>query len=386
MKVIAFSTSVYPNGFTPMSHRLHYYMKALQLEGANVEIVMPSREEKEGGMHENIPYSYVKVDSTRSRFSNRKVIQEYAEIFSTLAKRCNVVFTSEDRNYAILKLSKSVHAAGGKIVIELNENPYSIFSSRIDTRLFLNLKRWIFLHKILPKVDGIITISRALSDLVSKYKAEHAALVRIPVLSGEKEIKRSNLYKGVPYILHAGALSEQKDGVKAMLNSFKIAHHKLNGNLKFIFTSKYGFPSLITWIDKFIQKNGLTNAIEFKGIVSKEELETLYENCSLAILNKPSNPQNDFNFPTKLSELLPRSIPIIATATGELSFYFKDNVNAFLVEANNSELIADKIIYIISNPKEAEIVGANGRALAEKEFYYLNIADDLYKFYEKVTK
>jgi glycosyltransferase involved in cell wall biosynthesis len=386
MKIIAFSVSEYPNGFSPMSYRLHYYMKALQSKGAEVEIVIASIEKKENGIYEGIPYSFVHVINQRSMFNERKVVKEFASIFFDLAKRSDVVFTSEDTNYSIRKLTKSVHAAGGKIVIELNENPYSIKASRKDSKLFLKLNRLFFLNYTLPKVNGVITISHALSDLVEKYKGKNVSMVRVPILSGESEIIKHKNYKGIPYILHAGALSEQKDGVKAMLESFSIAHKRLGGNLRFIFTCKTGFPSLLAWIDNFIQKNGLKEDIEFKGLVPKEELNELYNNCSLAIVNKPSNIQNDYNFPTKLTELLPREIPVIISRTEELTHYFLDNVNAYMVEANDIEQIAEKIVYIITHPIEAATVAHNGRCLAGDEFYYQNHSDKLYDFFEKIVK
>lgn len=386
MKIIAFSISEYPNGFSPMSYRLHYYMKALQSKGAEVEIVIASTEKKEDGIHEGIPYSFVKVINKRSIFNERKVVKEFSSIFFDLAKRSDVVFTSEDTNYSIRELTKSVHAAGGKIVIELSENPYSIKGGRRNIKLLMYLNRKLFLNRTLPKVDGVITISHTLSDLVEKYKGKNVSFVRVPILSGKPEIIKHKNYTGVPYILHAGALSEQKDGIKAMLESFSIAHKRLGGNLRFIFTCKTGFPSLLAWIDNFIQKNGLKEDIEFKGLIPKEELNELYNNCSLAIVNKPSNFQNDYNFPTKLTELLPREIPVIISRTGELTHYFLDNVNAYMVNANNVEQMADKIVYIITCPEEAAKVAHNGKCLAENEFHYQNHADKLSDFFEKIVK
>ena len=104
----------------------------------------------------------------------------------------------------------------------------------------------------------------------------------------------------------------------------------------------------------------------------------------MAIVNKPSNFQNDYNFPTKLSEILPARVPLIVTQTGELGFYFRDGENAFVVEANNVAQIAEKIIYIIEHPREVELVTARGQKMSNKEFYYGNYADQLCDFFETV--
>lgn len=386
MKVIAFSTSIFPNGNSPMADRLYFYMKSLQMEGAFVEIVMPSFEIKMNGIYEGIPYSFVKVINQRNKFSERKVVREFAAIFYELAQRCDVIFTSEDTNYSIREITKAVQSAGCKIVIELNENPYSIKASRTDFQPLMKLNRQFFLNYTLPKVDGVITISHSLYKLVEKYRGNVTEVIRVPILSEKHEIRKNIKMTGIPYILHAGALSEKKDGVKAMLKAFLYAHKRLERNLKFIFTNKTGFPSLLDWIDHFIHENQLENYVEFRGLVSKTELNDLYNNCSLAIINKPSNSQNNYNFPTKLTELLPRGIPLVISKTGELVHYFTDNENAYMVDANDVQQIAEKIIQIINNPQDAARIGRNGSILAEREFQYTNHSKSLFSFFQQVSQ
>jgi len=382
MKIIAFFPGAYPNGFSPMSHRLHYYMKALKSKGVEVEIVIPCDKNHPSGVYEEIPYSFVGATS-RNRFNGIKVANEYSMIFKSLAKKCDAIFTINMGNLFLKKISKAVHNSGGKLILEINENPYSILGSRSETRIGLKIKRFIFLNNTIKHVDGIIVISKALLNLVSIHKAAKTEVIQIPILTGYKEITRHRTYNNKPYILHAGALSEQKDGIKAMLKAFALAYKKLDGNLKLVFTNKIALPSLLKWIDRFLRKAELLDAVEFKGILPKEDLDELYDNCSLAIVNKPTNAQNDYNFPTKLTELLPRRIPIIMSKTGEINRFFQDKVNAFLVEPNNVEQIADRIIYIIKNHEEVDRITENGRILADDNFFYMNHADVLKLFFEK---
>lgn len=384
MKIIAFYPGEYPNGFAPMSYRLHYYLKALQSEGVEVEIVMPSEKEKESGVFEGVHYSFV-LATKQTRFNKLKVANEYATICGSLAQKCDVLFTTSRENLFLNHIQKTVHENGGKIVVELNENPYSACARRTDTQLSLFIQRQYFLNKVLTKVDGIIVISQPLHDLVLKHKNNDAQVIKIPILTGYKEINRKNHEQTIPYILHAGALSETKDGVKAMIQAFALAHKKLNGKLKFVFTSKIGFPILLSWIDNFIKKNQLKDFIEFKGLVSKEKLDELYTNCALAIVNKPSNAQNDYNFPTKLTELLPREIPVIISNTGELKNYFRNNENAFIIEADNVPQIEEKIVYCITHPIETQQIAKKGKLISQQYFYYMNYTEQLFDFFKKVA-
>lgn len=61
MRVKCFYGGSYPNGFSPMSMRLHHYMKALAAEGAEVEVVVPSAQPQAPGTCEGIPYRYEKA-------------------------------------------------------------------------------------------------------------------------------------------------------------------------------------------------------------------------------------------------------------------------------------------------------------------------------------
>jgi glycosyltransferase involved in cell wall biosynthesis len=385
MKIIAFYTGIYPDGFAPMAYRLHYYMKALLSKGVDVEIVMPTDKDETSNIFEGVPFSFVKVSKPK-RFNESRIIKEYAKICALLAVNCDAVLITNRENNYIQKVSESIHAVGGKIVVEINENPYSIFGSRLDTAFSLFLKRQYFLMKTVKRVDGVIVISELLHELISMYKSKNAPIVKIPILTGSRYIEREKTYDGIPYILHAGALSEQKDGVKAMLQAFQLAHKELNGNLRFVFTSNTGFHSLKRWIYNYIKKNNLGKNISFEGLVSTNELEKLYNNCSLAIINKPINSQNKYNFPTKLTELLPREIPVIVSRTGELAKYFVDMENAFVVDANSINQIAKKIVYVQSNPKQASKIARNGRLLAEEKFFYLHHAEQLYNFFTQIIK
>lgn len=388
MKIIAFYNGKYPDGFSPMMLRLHYYMKALQSYKNEVEIVMPSSiENTQNGIFENIPYSFVYIPQT-TKFNKLFVKKYYVEHCKKLAYSCDSLLLVGINHLFLPDIAEAVHKTGAKIVIEQNENPGVIKASRLDTTLSLKIERYFWFHKCLPKLDGLIVISHALEEMIAKYKHPSTKITRIPILSGNNKISpphKPTPNDGIPYILHAGALSEQKDGIISMIEAFAIAHKRLNGKLKFILTYDIGFPKLKRKINKIIKKNNLENSIRFTGILSKKDLSELRDNCALSIINKPSNAQNDYNFPTKLSELLPLRIPIIVSNTGEMSRYFINGENAFVVEANNANMIADKIVYIIQNPEAVNNITERGQLLAIKEFYYMNYAKKLNSFFNSLV-
>ena len=379
MKINALSTSGYPPQYSPMSHRLHCYMLALKEEGNDVKVFFFSNESLKGE-YEGIPYESIEFDYKNYFIFPRSYLKLFRNALYSIIREADVFFHSEDRISTILSIQKVAQELNVRTVIELNEFPYSFKSSRRQIR-FLQFIRYKFFFKyVLPKVGGVIAISKNLHELAKKY---HNEVIRVPILTKHLVIKRTPSAVKIPYILHAGALSENKDGIKAIVEAYNIAQRELNGNLNLVFTVKNGLPSLIVWLEEYTKKNNLQGKIIFKGIVEKEELDRLYNDCLLAIINKPSNLQNNHNFPTKLTELLPRKIPVIVSNTGELNYYFENKVNAIVVEANNINKISEGILQIATDKNLADKISSNGLTLSQNKFYYRNYSRLLSSFFNK---
>jgi len=385
MKVIAFDDHKYYSSMSPMTSRLRAYMKALLFAGVEVEVFMISSNPHPDGVFEGVPFRYEIMQSSRRQVNAFR--KELASIFARKAQECDVIFTSEDKSSIITELCRAVHSVNGKIVIELNENPYTIISSRKDFRIVNYLKRFYFIYSTLKNVDGVISISRALHDLAMKHVRAGVPVARIPILSHVKSVVPDQ--SPMPcskFILHAGSLSEQKDGIKAMIKSFHLANSRLNDKHKLVFTSTTAFPKLKKWIVRFIEENGLEKQVIFTGYLEEHIMKKYFDNTFLAIINKPENSQNMFNFPTKLTELLPRGVPCIISKTGELNHFFTDKVNCYMVEPDSWQEIADKIIEIVNNPDLAKMVGQSGRELCEREFFFESHANSLKNFYSQVKE
>jgi glycosyltransferase involved in cell wall biosynthesis len=377
MRINALSTSAYPPEHSPMAHRLHCYLLALKESGQNVKVYFFD-EKRITGEFEGIPYESIDFKYTNHIINSPRNLQRLQEILFPIIKECDIFFHSEDRISNILAIQKVAKSCNTKTIVELNEFPYGFKIRRLDFYLFRLLKQLLFFQYVIGKVGGVIVISKSLELLTRKYNKN---VIKIPVLTKHFEIKRFPSNSHIPFILHAGALSENKDGIKVVLEAFNIAQKQLNGNLHLIFTIKKGLPSLLRWIDDFTIKNQLNDKIFFKGVLCHEDLNQLYNDCSLAILNKPNNIQNRNNFPTKLTELLPRKIPVIVSNTGELKEYFKNKINSLVVRDNDKDAIAKAIIQLICNHNLKENLSNKALLLSQRVFYYKNYVQQLSDFF-----
>lgn len=129
------------------------------------------------------------------------------------------------------------------------------------------------------------------------------------------------------------------------------------------------------------KKLQLEKQVQFRGWVEHKELDTYYEKASIVII--PSiGPEN---FPTVCNEAMSAGRPVIGTNLGGIPEIIDDGVNGYLVEPENPEQIAEKVIKLFSEENLLKDLGRNARKKAE-EFSIRKYMDNLEKIYEEVIK
>jgi glycosyltransferase involved in cell wall biosynthesis len=392
MKILFLFNGIYPEGMA-MSNRLHLYAKGLLANGVQVDVVIPSNKRSNtSGFYEGIKFSTIKNPIIFQNYFLRQINSVfasfyYAEYCFRKAKNYDVFLIPGFGWFSALLMILCTHIGGARLVMEVNENPYSPEGGRLDPVWIRKIRRQLMLYLPFQFTDGFIVISESLEKLIQKHKRRFAKIIKIPILIDNKsELLTASKDLKHPFIFHTGGLSETKDGVIAMFEAFSKACKKLTVPLRFILTTKVMQPGLLQKIESIINTNGLKDRVIFKGLLSKKELNDLRNSCTLAIINKPSNWQNDYNFPTKLGELMLAGIPVIASSTGEMGKYLKDNETAFIVPANDIDAIAEKILFIVNNPDIATIIGQNGKNFALEKFNFLNYSDKLTSFFKSFAE
>ncbi len=135
-------------------------------------------------------------------------------------------------------------------------------------------------------------------------------------------------------------------------------------------TNRRAIPAVLDPIDEIIREYGLEDRVIFHDHLKNEEVARLMDQCSMAIVNRAENLQNIHNFSTKLGEYLQHAVPVISTRVGEAGQFLIDMENAFLIEPNDIEGMADKIEYIVKKPEKALQISERGRKMADENFDY----------------
>lgn len=379
MKIYFVVKSSFPNGLATTA-RVTNYCKGFIEYGIKCEVIIPIAIERYEepiknkdykGVFNGIPFQYISKNPKRSKhllYRKVKDIFDYLKTLLYLFKKLtpdDIVLVYEGGCKWFKLLSLVTHLKKSHIVMELNELPYGTGSETSKKKKLRNK----MLNNIFPLYDGFIVISETLLQLAREFSPK-SKIIKVPIIvdtSIAKHTKEKKITR--PYLFHSGTLTEQKDGISGILEAFAIANKSLGYKLDYIFTGYLEKSRDYNLIKNVIEKYSLKDFVHFVGYLNNEELSEYQSNCVATIINKFDTQQNKYCFSTKLGEYLAFAKPVIITNIGEAMYYLNDK-NSYIVEPNNTHLIAEQIVRIVNNKSEANDIGLQGFKLANEIFNY----------------
>lgn len=369
--MIILYTGEYPST-SAGAKRIGLYQKGLEEAGATVKIV-----------------STFRTSNGRFSFYINSFLQPFFAFFEVIRqdKKAKLLFVYGFNWDSLLSIRIAAWIKGQKMIIEINEKPGTCYGNRItELSIVKNFNRILLTRLALPLIDGFVVISEQLKDYLVPFQGKHTKVLKVPILIDpaipETDLSVENIPLLKPFLLHAGALSERKDGIIGVFEAFTIANQKLDRKLHFYLTDKMAPSEVKQRIEKIIKENHLEDNVHFVNRLAEQELLIYQQQCSLLILNKPDNEQNWYNFPTKLGEYLRLGKAVIYTPVGEMTNYLKDGINAFEVPVDRPDLLAEKIVFVIENPEQVLPVAELGASLAQNEFNYREQGKRLKMFFD----
>ena len=192
--------------------------------------------------------------------------------------------------------------------------------------------------------NKISVIPNGLFD-VTNYSTIHNNLLR----------KKWNIQASEKILLFAGRINEIK-GVGFLIKVFRKVLEK-SPNCRLIIAGSGNYDAY------FQVAKGIDTKITFTGLLDKQELYELYQMADVGIVPSLFEP-----FGYVAVEMMMHSLPIVATATSGLNEVVDDTcgLKVPLIEYPDrveidTDLLAEKIIYLLKHPKEAQKLGENSR-------------------------
>lgn len=238
------------------------------------------------------------------------------------------------------------------------------------TKFILSKSFAIYERFICSKFDYIVTATPFIRDKFLNINKNSIDINNFPIL-GE-------LSGNTPWdqkkneVCYVGGISEIR-GIKEVVNSLEqFSDIKLN------LVGRFNKKDLEINVKTF---NGWNNVIEH-GFLNREEVSKVLSRSKAGIVTFHPMPNHIDAQPNKMFEYMSAGIPII---TSNFSLWKEIVIGSncgICVDPLNSLEIKEAIEYIISNPKEAEVFGNNGKKVVLEKYNWNKEEEKLFKIYE----
>jgi glycosyltransferase involved in cell wall biosynthesis len=210
-------------------------------------------------------------------------------------------------------------------------------------------------HFVFFFVNGVISISNYLKNVVIKYTPQKPILI-IPPVCNYKLFEKIPCEKKEDYFVYC-ASSAYLDVAQFVIDAF------LQANIG----SKYKLKLIISGNTNILKKINDERIILISNLDYIDLIST-YKKAKALIIPLRNTIQDIARFPHKFSEYAASKSVIISSKIGDISFYFKDNETALLCDNYCIYEYAKKIEYVVSNSENIKKIELNAFNLGKTVF------------------
>ena len=227
------------------------------------------------------------------------------------------------------------------------------------------LKRRIARRCLYQKADAVFAVSAELRDYYCRETGFHAERMR--VIPNGVDMRRIDEADRVGVREELGiATDDFVIGTVARLDATKdtitlaraFARLSKHSGLKLLIV---GDGSERARLERFAAESGLTSAIIFTG--ARHDVPRL-----LSAMNVFALPSLSEGLPITVLEAMAARLPVVATNVGALSELIKEGVTGFLVEPQQEEAMADRLMRLSTTRELAVPFGIEARHKVEREY------------------
>jgi 1,2-diacylglycerol 3-alpha-glucosyltransferase len=195
-----------------------------------------------------------------------------------------------------------------------------------------------------------------------------------PLSAAEKKDMKKKFGFNDATFIHAGRLAEERSP-EVLVRALPYVKKKVpKAMLAFA-----GSGSSLGLLKDLAKSLGVTDSVKFLGYISKHELNEAYNASEVFAITSTSDTQS-----MVMMQAMAAGIPIVGVNARALPEYVNKD-NGFIVPPNDEKALAEKLIYLLKNPRTAKKLGAGARAYSE-QFSEPKIADTWEGIYKSVIK
>jgi glycosyltransferase involved in cell wall biosynthesis len=368
------------------ANRVYYYAKGFSEEGFKVHVICfdNSYNSSGDGKIEDIHYYHPFKRKTRSNYFIIRRWHKFRKYIDTLVLLTKISRGDKATTMIVYAMNLMTHLfawyfsriSGAKLIRECSEHPLRHYHGNFLIRNYglLKMKTESYL------CDGIFCISRFLVNYFKTNGISEAKLFLIPSTVDPFLFTESVEENPVPfsYIGYFGGLTFERDNIDILIEAFAIVtsthpdiHLVLGG-----FCSEDERKQL----ENFIREFNISSKVVLLEYLTRKEILKYIKHSDILIMVRSNDENTKASFPSKLTEYLAASKPVITVNVGEIADYLTDGLNCFIVEPGDINGLADKISYVLGNYNTAMEIAQQGYKLTSGIFSYRYQADRCIKF------
>jgi len=259
---------------------------------------------------------------------------------------------------------------------------YSVEVNWVDQRL-----PWLrpFLEWSIRSADAVTAISTSTARSVQGLWDRSVAVVPyaavIPDVSPDRIRPALSSATDPVRLLFVGRLVERK-GVEVLVRALARLRHTRDAELVIV-----GSGNREDSVRRTAALEGVADHVHMRGFVTAEQLSQEYAESDIFVLPAVVDSRGDTEgLGVVLLEALAYERPVIASRAGGIPDIVIDGETGWLSDPGDSEVLARRILDVISDPDEARRVAAQGKRRAEARFSWERILEETTAVYSSAVE
>jgi glycosyltransferase involved in cell wall biosynthesis len=375
MSIIIFGDLfTFPEG-KAATNRVYTYAKGFYENGINVHVISFENEylTVNDGIIDGINFYHPYGQEQRNKYFINRRFKKLIKYFKAikLIKRISRkekiiainIWTNLLSTYLFAWLLAKI--SNTKLIIECSEHPLRNYQTTSLIKKIGILKFYIE-SKL---CDGVFCISQFLIDFHKNHQVNQRKLFLVP--STVDPVRFSQNGKSPfphQYIGYFGGLTFERDNIDSLISAFDnvcISHPEVH-----LILGGFCSEKVKKQIKNLISQLKMPSKVHLLEYLTRQEVTRYIINADILIMVRANDLKAQASFPSKLTEFLATSKPVVTVNVGEISDYLTDGVNAYIVEPENSISLGKKLNYVLNNYELAKNVGLKGKELTDTIFNY----------------
>ena len=249
------------------------------------------------------------------------------------------------------------------------------FLPKFRQRIRTHLQVWLGERRYIRRATHTILISPYVADYYGAALSGKQYLIPNPIDTRFFNVERRETNGR---ILFLGRLCQRK-GVKELLRA--ISGVAKTDDLRVVLAGSLADKKYVSELKADIARAGLTNIVDFRGILDSSEILEELALCACLVL-----PSYQETAPMVIQEAMACGVPVIASNICGIPHQIDDGKTGFLVPAGHIDVLADKLRTLLSDRALREEFSRAARMRAENEYRATTVARKTISVYEDILR